>query len=50
MNKAKRNSSSSHSFSDDISLVRVHVLANGRHSTTEEYSSYFIVLFISDQF
>jgi len=49
MNKAKRSSTSSHSFSDDISLVGVQALANGRYSMSEEYSSYCIVLFISDQ-
>jgi hypothetical protein len=50
MNKAKRSSASSHSFPDDISLVSVHALANGRYSKSEEYSSYWIALLISDQF
>jgi len=50
MNKAKRSSASSHSFSDYISLVGVHALAHGRYSKSEKYSSYCIVLFISDQF
>jgi hypothetical protein len=50
MHKAKHNSANSHSFSDDISLVGVHALANGRYSKSEEYISYCIDLFISDQF